>query len=559
MTGWRQNIGHLNSQRIFLSVILSSLICAVITGIKLAEIRTNVAERQRVRITIEKVTNEHSSRLAESFSGANIRLEKRADRESSMRNLTYQYLADILRRLDKNEYDRWHLTQSSDVDKLAKKIEATLDSRVSTAINEAGSGAALAMILIIVSLLMALKTDRASGQTTTSEPSIERREPDETERQTKDIVSNLQKASQTLSRSLVGLDSVSSVVAQSAVALVATNESGVITFVNNAAVVLFGQQSGKMTGQHINQWLDVRLVASETYGSLLETECRLGNDKSIPVEVHINKLQGKNGLRFVLNIVDVSNRFELMRMRKDVLGELSHDLRSPIASISLLLSMLKEGRYGTMPGNAVSAIALVTPELDRLIRLTDSLLCADALEDGRVRLSVAFVAPETLIEQSFVAAKGLTESRNQKLILDSAYAGSVYGDGERLVQVLVNLVTNASKFSPRESEIICRIEQSGSELRFEVIDEGIGISDADAANLFEKFERGQQSVLQTAPGTGVGLWICKRIVEMHGGSIGAQRRTTVKGTVFWFTIPLVYADELDCSITTTIESGQKIG
>ncbi len=231
------------------------------------------------------------------------------------------------------------------------------------------------------------------------------------------------------------------------------------------------------------------------------------------------------------------------RARDSVLGNISHEFRTPLAAQLASIELLREG-FGSMGADAQrELLANVERGVLRLMRLIDNLLESVRIEAGQLSIRQQ---PIELIEvilevQDLIAP--LLGQRDLKIEVDPAGVDvTVRGDAQRLLQVFVNLLANAIKFAPAGSTIRIggrRAPGRVREVELWVEDEGQGVPSASATAIFERFQRGLDAEPE-APGLGLGLWIVKSIVERHGGSVHVER-TEEQRTRFVLTLPLAHS------------------
>jgi len=225
----------------------------------------------------------------------------------------------------------------------------------------------------------------------------------------------------------------------------------------------------------------------------------------------------------------------------EFLATMSHEIRTPLNGILPMLDLIARGQLGT---DQRQMLATATVSSQQLLRIVDDILDYSRLEAKGLDLEITTFNLRELLEgivqlmQRSAEAKGLAVS----LELDPAVRLSVRGDPVRLRQVLGNLMVNAIKFTER-GQIrlkVTRLGENGSEhqLRFEVIDTGIGIDGTQQARLFQSFSQADASTTRIYGGTGLGLAICKRIIDLMHGQIGVSS-TPRHGATFWFEIPLL--------------------
>jgi K+-sensing histidine kinase KdpD len=223
------------------------------------------------------------------------------------------------------------------------------------------------------------------------------------------------------------------------------------------------------------------------------------------------------------------------RQRSALLRSVSHDLRTPLASIRAVATDLRDGVVYD-DDTRVELLTTVCDEVDRLDRFVANLLSLSRIEAGAFAPERQAVDVAELVSERIRSLGPLLRDVNVRTDLadDLPLADADYG---QLEQVMTNLLANAARHAPRRSDVWIAAARDGDEVRIEVSDQGHGIAPADAERLFEPFVRGHDS-----RGSGIGLAICRSIVEAHGGTLGV-RRTFGGGATFSFTVP-VHASEL---------------
>ena len=247
-------------------------------------------------------------------------------------------------------------------------------------------------------------------------------------------------------------------------------------------------------------------------------------------------------------IQDVGARKQLEQMKRDFVAVVSHDLRTPLTSIQMIHSMLQEDAEGVLPPQAMKNLSNAQDNVSRLMALINNLLDLEKLDAGYVELIMEQAPLRRAIDTSIGAVEAL--AKKQKITISNSIDNNLeaYIDSERITQVVVNLLSNALKFSPNSSTISISakavdsskqnekpgLQQEGM-LRVEITDQGRGIPADKAASIFERFSQVKNEDGRSNRGSGLGLAICKAIIEQHGGEIGVES-VEGKGSTFWFTL-----------------------
>lgn len=238
-------------------------------------------------------------------------------------------------------------------------------------------------------------------------------------------------------------------------------------------------------------------------------------------------------------IAEIDENFRVIAEQRDrahnvrqlLMQMTTHDLRTPLSSISYSMDMLTSGDFGPLPDSVQSTIENMSAELNRLIALTNGLLDLESIEKGTLQLRFDDVPVSSLILQATNSMKAIASTCEIDLH-PSAPDSTLTCDEHRVLQVLVNLIGNALKFAPFGSRIAISAASDNDAMLFQVQDQGPGIPAVLQANLFDPFVQGPGQ----RGGAGLGLYICRAIVERHGGSLGV-RSEPGQGATFWFSIP----------------------
>lgn len=261
-----------------------------------------------------------------------------------------------------------------------------------------------------------------------------------------------------------------------------------------------------------------------------------------PVDVLWTGAWSPENQNFYCVVHDVTQERRIERMKREFVGMISHDLRSPLMSVQVFLQLLSSGHFGDMPEQVSKRSRMSASDMSRLINLINNLLDIDRLEEGQMKIFRESVEVQKIMERSQESVDSLAERAGIKIEVCEMNEEIEVDEG-LIIQVLVNLLSNAVKFSPKNTSILIDYSREGDSGRFAVIDHGRGIPANKLGLVFERFQ--QVDELEDArkkKGSGLGLTICKRIVEAHGGTIGVES-VEGEGSTFWFKIPVVNANQ----------------
>lgn len=327
--------------------------------------------------------------------------------------------------------------------------------------------------------------------------------------------------------------------------LVIINKEGAVESINPATEKMFQCDISALSGKPVQKLFPkaassgvedlLQMLLTKGKGHILELEAAKADGETFPVELSVNEFESFEGARYMLVILDISERREVERIKQEFVSMVSHELRSPLTSVQGFLSMLAEDIYGGLNDQGKKSVSLAERSITRLIKLINDLLDIDKLEAGRLRMSFKHSNMDQVIERAFDSVHNLAQIEKIELEKTGASA-QLIADPDRLVQVLVNLLSNAIKYSPPKSKITVDIGVTTTFTEVRVIDRGAGIPAKYHQSIFERFEQVNTPDRAQKGGSGLGLAICKAIVEQHGGQMGLISEEG-KGSTFWFKLP----------------------
>ncbi len=229
-----------------------------------------------------------------------------------------------------------------------------------------------------------------------------------------------------------------------------------------------------------------------------------------------------------------------LQMKEDFVAKVSHELRTPLTSIKEGISLMLDGALGSTSIEQRDFLGTMNVDLDRLTELINNMLDISKIEAGKMQLSRSRVDLAELFDSVIRTHQPILGHRHvQKAAQDLP---AVLGDMNRLHQVFGNLLSNAIKFTPENGKISFDVAAGNGQVSIAVKDNGIGIAASDMPKLFQKFSQVGARSLERPRGTGLGLVMCKELVELHRGSIEVTS-TPGQGSVFTVHLP-VYSDDL---------------
>ncbi|HEY9784639.1 MAG TPA: ATP-binding protein [Candidatus Obscuribacterales bacterium] len=327
------------------------------------------------------------------------------------------------------------------------------------------------------------------------------------------------------------------------------NSEGKLTSVSESSMRLWGFPPQELLGRHF-----IGLVETESRDATLEQI-----EKAMKTRTDLifeNQIIRKDGTAVAMAwsvrwvdaekslfcvVRDISEQKKLERMKEEFVAMVSHDLRTPLTSLLLFLPMLTEGVIEGLPPKVVKWARQATDEVSRLVQLVNSLLDIAKLESGHIKLTIAPTSLGRVIERSMAAVGEFAASQDVR-IKDVTSNAVVLGDEERLVQVMVNLLSNAVQYSPHGGSVAIRVVAENGYVAVKVSDQGPGIAKEDQHRIFDRFEQGNLAEARVKGSAGLGLAICKAIVDEHKGAIGVESEPG-QGSTFWFKLPLEHRED----------------
>lgn len=354
---------------------------------------------------------------------------------------------------------------------------------------------------------------------------------------------------------------VSAIIDNLADALLVTDPDCRITRFNPALLLMFGIEDTDSIGKDCQILSNAKVLelVEQTRGRPREVftaeielaKGRIGQALATAIVKDDKKNVSTEILGAVILIRDITAEKEIDRMKTDFISTVSHELRTPLTSVlgfaSLIKEKLEEGVFPLIQTNdrktqkivrQVGAnINIIVSEAERLTSLINDVLDIAKMEAGKIEWHMQPTDIEDIIDRAIAATASICEAKNIPLQKELApELPQIMGDGDRLIQVFINLISNAIKFTDTGSCTISARHQD-NEMLIGVTDTGIGIAPADQPKVFEKFRQVGETLTDKPKGTGLGLPICKQIIEHHGGKIWVESEVG-RGSTFSFTLPI---------------------
>lgn len=317
--------------------------------------------------------------------------------------------------------------------------------------------------------------------------------------------------------------------------LIVVNKNNRVEAVNQRARSIFEYSSEELAQQPID-FIFPDTKALEISPQPIKVSARRRSGETFAAEICVNMLETQGEERYFVNVQDITERQRLEQLRHDLIAMVSHDIRGPLTAVRVVLDMVSTGMYGAINNRGVNIITNAQSSVDYLISLVKNLLDAEKMETGTIDIVPAETSIGSIINKAVITADG-AKDRPTVTIETDITNDAITADEDRIVQVLINLISNAIKYSPENSVVRVVGGIEGLSAKFQVIDSGPGVPKEMQHIVFERYRQLEQQKSTKRKGFGLGLAICKSLVEKHGGKIWVDSQPG-KGSKFCFTIPL---------------------
>lgn len=339
-----------------------------------------------------------------------------------------------------------------------------------------------------------------------------------------------------LSKLLVEKKRIEAIIRNFKDAIIGLDEQNNILFANSVAINILGITESEMIGKYapdvaIHNDLFRTLLQNEEKDKLLKIY--VDNKESFFTKEILDIMNEADRIGQVIILRNITRFQELDVAKTNFIATISHELKTPISSIKMSLKLIEDERVGHLNEEQKKLVQSIQEDSQRLLKITGELLDMAQVESGSINLNMAPVSPVHIVEQAVRSAQNIADLKNISIEIDMpGKLKEVYADGDKASWVLLNLLTNAIRYSTENSKVILSIKQVGDQVEFAVQDFGKGIEEKYLPKLFDRFFQ----VPGTAKGgTGMGLAISKEIMEKHNSSIKVESRFG-SGSTFSFTL-----------------------
>jgi two-component system, OmpR family, phosphate regulon sensor histidine kinase PhoR len=351
-----------------------------------------------------------------------------------------------------------------------------------------------------------------------------------------EMSSNLKTTIEDMSREKTKL---ANILGQMADGVIMTDADGNIILTNAAAGKYFNFKEADVLKRPV-----IEVVRDHEVDEILKSCLKTRRDQSIQLESGITKkflrviavpLENQNRINGVLILIqDLTELRNLQTMRRELVGNISHELRTPISGIKAMSETLRDGAIDDK-NVAQDFLARIENEADRLAQIVAEITQLSRIESGQAELKKESLNLNMLLDGIVMEMSPLAERQNITLIRQFATGlPEIQADRDRIRQTIINLVHNAIKFNKPSGKVIISSDYDDKSIRVSIADTGIGISKEDLPHVFERFYKADKA--RSGGGSGLGLAIAKHTVLSHSGDISAQSEEG-KGSTFTFSLP----------------------
>lgn len=349
---------------------------------------------------------------------------------------------------------------------------------------------------------------------------------------------------------------IEAVLAQLGDGVVVCDADGKIIMLNNAAQEIIGLQPEQSIGKTLAEMhppiyrKEIGLVMKQLAGSspgdglFLEQNITLPDRKVVRMNIRPVFLKNGTYIGAAAILQDITQQVEIDEAKREFVSIVAHELRTPLTALKGSLGLMMGGAVGEVDARQRDLMGIAQNNCDRLIRLVDDMLDIAKIEAGHLRLEMDIVSVQDRMIDAVRQMRHLADERQVNLaarVIGKPH--TVVGDGDRIEQVVTNLIVNAVKFSPPGSTVEITAKQVRGYVRVSVTDQGPGVPKDKQKKVFEKFFQINGQPWQKGCGSGLGLAISKAIIEQHGGKIGVKS-VEGQGSTFAFLLPVPGEDTL---------------
>lgn len=332
----------------------------------------------------------------------------------------------------------------------------------------------------------------------------------------------------------------------------ATDENGNISRINDAALEIIGRKNQNLIGE----WFPDVFVSLDEDGTEIlpidraitraimsgksiseRTFYRHSTGKTVPVHVTVSPIISKNKPVGAVEVFrDISAEYEIDQLKSEFISIASHQLRTPATAVKNFIGLLREGFAGKLTEEQKTLIEQAYVSNEHQLDIVNNLLYVARADSDEVKLKLAEIDLVALTQECVNEQKQIIATRKQKITVTTPKTLRLTVDRQFVHMLIENLLTNATKYSPDGGKISVKISDRGKNAILSVIDNGVGIAAEDQPKLFQRFIRIENDLSTLRGGSGIGLYLAKRITDLHHGKIKVVSRLG-RGSTFIVTLP----------------------
>ncbi len=354
-------------------------------------------------------------------------------------------------------------------------------------------------------------------------------------------------------------------------AMVVVDSAGQLVLVNGEAERMFGYTRKEMLGQPVEMLVPMKQrhgheahrdrymehAVRRPMGRGLELAGLRKDGSQVPVEISLSPLESTEGPRVIATVRDITDRRaaevaareaqervqEVSRLRQidrfktEFINTAAHELRTPLMPLRAQVHMMQFNPNSPPDEFQRKALVVMHRNLERLGALVEDLLTVSHAQAGRLAIDPRPMELGELLDEACDGFRAVAQARDIDFVTPKSTPITIFADHNRISQVVSNLLSNAFKFTPPKGKIVVEMADEGGDAVVRITDDGVGISPEDLRRLFSAFVQVHDVAETSEPGSGLGLYICKQLVDMHGGTIGADSKGPGQGSSFWFRLP----------------------
>ena len=359
--------------------------------------------------------------------------------------------------------------------------------------------------------------------------------------------------------------------------LIVLDEKENVILVNDSGTQIIGLDEEHLAGKDLMTLAKNNKVVKDLLHSLKRDDKGLEEaSQEIHSFLHVDKGEGKRSfyakeivkvfsdevsqrfIGYIIILKDITTFKESDDAKTKFIAVVSHELKTPLSALNMSLMLLRDPRFGKLSSEQDKIAASMKQEVHRLVNMVTELLDLSKVESGKINLDRKTIAPNILMEYAIAPVQARLAEKNIRLNKQwNNDMPDLCVDPEKISWVLINLMTNAIRYSPQDGEIIVKTRIVGGNVEFMVKDFGPGIPKKDASRVFNKFVQLSTNGSKNKNGLGLGLAISKEIVEAHGGNIYVE---SILGqeSCFYFQIPIVTSEVSESAPVSTLYQVESI-